>query len=50
MERVLVAVDESEYSVTAARAAVDLAQLQSVRDIRFVHVVSLKPGQVGKEG
>lgn len=49
MERVLVAIDESEYSVTAARAAVDLSQLQPVDDLRFVHVVSLKPGQIGRD-
>ncbi len=49
MKTVLVAIDRSDYSVTAARAAVDLAQLQSVDDLRFVHVVSLKPGQIGKD-
>jgi len=49
MERIFVAIDESEYSVTAARAAVDLAQLQPVDDLRFVHIVSLKPGQLGRD-
>ena len=49
MERIFVAIDESEYSVTAARAAVDLARLQPVDDLRFVHIVSLKPGQLGRD-
>ncbi len=49
MERMLVALDESEYSVTAARAAVDLAQVLPVEELQLVHVVSLKPGQLGKE-
>jgi len=49
VKRVLVAIDKSEYSVTAARAAVDLARAQPVDDLRFVHVVSLKPGQIGKD-
>ena len=49
MEKILVAIDKSDYSVTAARAAIDLVQLRPVDDVRFVHVVSLKPGQLGTD-
>ncbi len=49
MEKVVVAIDRSEYSVTAARAAVDLARLQMVDELHLVHVVSLKPGQLGTD-
>jgi len=49
MKKILVAIDKSEYSVTAARAAIDLVQLQPVDDVRFVHIVSLKPGQLGTD-
>lgn len=49
MEKKLVAIDRSDYSVTAARAAIDRAQLQPVGGIRFVHVVSLQPGELGTE-
>ena len=50
MKRVIVAIDESEYSVTAARTAVDLARSHAVEELCcFVHVVSLKPGQLGTE-
>lgn len=50
MKRVIVAIDESEYSVTAARTAVDLARSHAVEELCcFVHVVSLKPGQLGTD-
>lgn len=48
MKRVIVAIDESECSITAARTAVDLARLHAVEEpCCFIHVVSLKPGQLG---
>lgn len=50
MKKVIVAIDESEYSVTAARVAVDLARSRAVEELCcFVHVVSLKPGQLGTD-
>jgi nucleotide-binding universal stress UspA family protein len=49
MKRVIVAIDESEYSVTAARTAVDLARSGCINELCFVHVVSLKPGQLGTD-
>jgi len=49
MEKILAAIDRSDHSVTAARAAIDLTQLQPVGEVRFVHVVSLQPGQLGTE-
>lgn len=47
MKRVMVAVDGSDYGVTAARVAVEMAHKCTFWDITFVHVVSLKPGQIG---
>ena len=47
MTKVMVAVDGSDYGVTAARTAVELAQACHLGDLTFVHVVSLKPGQIG---
>mgnify|MGYP000172313229 CR=1 FL=1 len=46
----MVAIDKSEYSITAAPAAVDLAQLWPVDEMHFVPVASLKPGQIGTGG
>lgn len=47
MTRVVVAVDGSDYGVTAARTAITLAQRCHFEDLALVHVVSLKPGQLG---
>jgi len=47
MGKVIVAVDGSDYGVTAARTAVELAQACRLGELTFVHVVSLKPGQIG---
>jgi|YNPNPStandDraft_1061719.scaffolds.fasta_scaffold12196_8 nucleotide-binding universal stress UspA family protein len=47
MRKVIVAVDGSDYGVTAARTAVELAQACHLGELTFVHVVSLKPGQIG---
>jgi nucleotide-binding universal stress UspA family protein len=49
MKQVVVAVDGSDYGVTAARAAVEMAKKCAFWDITFVHVVTLKPGQIGTE-
>ena len=49
MKQVMVAIDGSDYGVTAARAAVEMAQKCAFWDITFVHVVHLKPGQIGTE-
>lgn len=46
MAKAMVAVDGSDYGVTAARAAVELAQC-CFRELVLVHVVSLRPGQIG---
>lgn len=46
MAKIVVAVDGSDSGVTAARAAVELAQC-CFKELTFVHVVSLKPGQIG---
>ncbi len=47
MTRAIVAIDGSDYGVTAARTAIKLAQRCHFEDLAFVHVVSLKPGQLG---
>ncbi len=47
MKQVMVAIDGSDYGVTAARAAVEMAKKCAFWDITFVHVVTLKPGQMG---
>ena len=47
MAHIIVAIDGSDYGVTAARTAVDLARGCYLRELTFVHVVSLKPGQLG---
>ena len=49
MKRVIVAVDGSDYGVTAARTAIEMAQRCTFDDLAFVHVVSLKPGQLGTD-
>ena len=49
MKRVMVAIDGSDYGVTAARAAVEMAEKCAFWDITFVHVVFLKPGQIGTD-
>jgi len=49
MKRVIVAVDESEYSLTAVRTAVEMVRKCNVEDLAFVHVVPLKPGQLGTD-
>jgi nucleotide-binding universal stress UspA family protein len=47
MKRIMVAVDGSDYGVTAARAAVEMAKECASWDVTYVHIVSLKPGQLG---
>jgi len=47
MRKVIVAIDESGYSMTAAQAGIELARCYAVEELSFVHVVPLKPGQVG---
>jgi nucleotide-binding universal stress UspA family protein len=47
MQKMIVAVDGSAYSLTAARVAIDLARCYGLEEVCFVHVVSLKPGQLG---
>lgn len=49
MKRVMVAIDGSDYGVTAARAAVDMAKECVSGPVTFVHVVTLKPGQIGTD-
>jgi nucleotide-binding universal stress UspA family protein len=47
MTKTVVAVDGSDYGVTAVRTAVELARRCHFEDLALVHVVSLKPGQIG---
>ena len=47
MTKIIVAVDGSDYGVAAARTAVELARGCQLGELTFVHVVSLKPGQIG---
>jgi nucleotide-binding universal stress UspA family protein len=47
MTKIIVAVDGSDYGIAAARTAVELAQACHLESLTFVHVVSLKSGQLG---
>lgn len=47
MTKIMVAVDGSDYSITAVRTAVELVKACGLEELTCVHVVSLKPGQIG---
>lgn len=47
MTEIIVAVDGSDYGIAAARAAVELVRACHLDGLTFLHIVSLKPGQIG---
>lgn len=48
MTKIMVAIDGSDYGIAAVRTAIELAQSCSLKELTCVHVVSLKPGEIGK--
>ena len=47
MTKIMVAGDGSDYGIAAVRTAVQLVQACGLEGLTCVHVVSLKPGQIG---
>lgn len=47
MTKVMVAVDGSDYGIAAVRTAVELVKACGLDGLTCVHVVTLKPGQLG---